>query len=161
MSPNETSTPICYFACHRRNLDEKRRVQIPAKWYRKAEGGKIEDPRMTLILWPHEGQPDMCIQVLPPPVFDKLFGKVTAAAFGNADGQALKRTLGERMEQVDLDAAGRIMVPEGMAAAAGLALGKEAVLNGMFDCFQIWNPERYEATRASVAAKVPKAFESI
>ena len=65
------------------------------------------------------------------------------------------------MELVNLDSAGRIMLPEWIAAAAGLAVGKEAVMNGMFDCFQIWSPERYDATRSSVAAKAPNAFKTI
>jgi DNA-binding transcriptional regulator/RsmH inhibitor MraZ len=53
------------------------------------------------------------------------------------------------------------MLPEWMASAAGLAVGKEAVLNGMFDYFQIWCPERYEGTRAGVAAKAPNAFRGL
>jgi DNA-binding transcriptional regulator/RsmH inhibitor MraZ len=161
MSPNETSAPICYFACHRRALDDKRRLQIPAKWYRKADDGKIEEIQYALILWPHDGQPDMCIQVLPPGVFEQLYRKVTSVLFGDVEGQALKRTLAEKMELVTLDGAGRVMVPEWMAGAAGLTVGSEAVLNGMFDCFQIWSPERYEATRPAVAARVPNAFKTI
>jgi division/cell wall cluster transcriptional repressor MraZ len=153
--------PVCYFACHRRNLDDKRRVQIPAKWYRKTDAGKVEEVQYALILWPHDDQPDMCIQVLPPEVFQELWRKVTAKSFGDAEGQALKRTLAEKMEMVGLDSAGRVMVPEWMATAAGLAVGNEAVLNGMFDYFQIWSPDRYEQTKAGVAAKVPNAFKTI
>ena len=97
----------------------------------------------------------------PPPVFEALCRKVTSVSFGDTEGQALKRTLAEKMELVDLDNAGRIMLPEWMATAAGLGVGKEAVMNGMFDCFQIWSPERYESTRAGVAAKAPNAFRTI
>jgi division/cell wall cluster transcriptional repressor MraZ len=161
MSSNDTKVPVCYFACHRRSLDDKRRLQIPSKWYRKTDDGKVEEIQLALILWPHDGQPDQCIQVLPPEVFEGLWKKVTSMAFGDTEGQALKRTLAEKMELVNLDSAGRIMVPEWMTAGAGLAVGKEAVLNGMFDCFQIWSPERYESTRASVAAKAPNAFRTI
>lgn len=161
MSSSEAKGPICYFACHRRNLDDKRRLQIPAKWYRKTADGKVEEMQLALILWPHDDQPDMCIQVLPPTVFDKLYEKVTSVTFGDTQGQALKRTLAEKMELVTLDSAGRIMLPEWMATSAGLAVGQEAVMNGMFDCFQIWSPERYEATRPGVAAKTPNAFKTI
>jgi division/cell wall cluster transcriptional repressor MraZ len=161
MSSSGTKAPICYFACHRRNLDDKRRLQIPAKWYRKTEEGKVEEMQFALILWPHDGQPDLCIQVLPPEVFESLYKKVTSVAFGDTEGQALKRTLAEKMELVALDSAGRIMLPEWIATAAGLAMGSEAVMNGMFDCFQIWSPERYDATRSSVAAKAPNAFKTI
>lgn len=161
MSSNVTNTPVCYFACHRRSLDDKRRLQIPSKWYRKSDDGKAEEIQFALILWPHDGQADLCIQVLPPPVFEALWRKVTSVSFGDTEGQALKRTLAEKMEVANLDSTGRIMLPEWMAAAAGLEVGKEAVMNGMFDCFQIWSPERYDATRAGVAAKAPNAFRTI
>jgi DNA-binding transcriptional regulator/RsmH inhibitor MraZ len=115
----------------------------------------------ALILWPHDGQPDLFIQVLPPAKFQVLWEKVTSVRFGDTEGQALKRTLAEKMERVELDSAGRIMVPEWMAGAAGLVVNQEVVLNGMFDCFQIWSPERHDATRASVAAKAPNAFKDL
>ncbi len=117
--------------------------------------------QLALILWPHDGQPDMFIQVLPPEKFKTLWEKVTAVRFGDAEGQALKRTLAEKMEVVELDGAGRVTVPEWMASQAGLKVGEEVILNGMFDCFQMWSPERYETTRASVAAKAPNAFREI
>ncbi len=161
MPSNDAKGPICYFACHTRNLDDKRRLQIPSKWYRKTDDGKLERIQFALILWPHDGQADVCIQVLPPEKFQTLWNKVTSVSFGDTEGQALKRTLAENMELVDLDGAGRIMLPEWMATRAGLTVGNEVVLNGLFDSFQIWSPERYEATRPSVAAKAPNAFRTI
>jgi division/cell wall cluster transcriptional repressor MraZ len=161
MSSIDTNVQICYFACHRRNLDDKRRVQIPAKWYRKSDDNKIVPVPFALILWPYDGQPDLFIQALPPEKFQALWNKVTAVRFGDSEGQALKRTLAEKMDQVELDGAGRITLPDWMAAAAGLTVGREVVLNGMFDCFQIWSPERYDATRPSVAAKAPDAFKDL
>jgi division/cell wall cluster transcriptional repressor MraZ len=161
MSSIDTSGQICYFACHRRSLDDKRRVQVPSKWYKKNADGSILTTQYALILWPHDDLPDQFIQVLPPEKFKVLWDKVTAVRFGDPDGQALKRTLAEKMEQLELDGAGRLTLPDWMATAAGLAVGKEVVLNGMFDCFQIWSPDRYETTRPSVAAKVPNAFKDL
>lgn len=159
--PQADAKPICYSAVHRRGLDEKRRLQVPAKWYRKTAEGKPEDIEYAMILWEYDGQPDMFVQVLPPDVFQKLWDKVTEKKFGDAEGQALTRTLGEKMEMVTLDSAGRITLPEWMVKAAGLEIGKEAVMNGMFNHFQIWSPERYEATRASTAAKASIGLRSI
>jgi division/cell wall cluster transcriptional repressor MraZ len=161
MSSMDANAQICYFARHQRNLDDKRRLQIPAKWYKKDDDGKILPMQFALILWPHDGQPDMFIQALPPQKFQSLWDKVTSVRFGDVEGQALKRTLAEKMEQVELDGAGRLTLPDWMAAAAGLAVGKEVVMNGMFDCFQVWSPERYEATRPSVMAKAPNAFRDL
>jgi MraZ protein len=151
---NESTEPIYYNARYRHGVDGKRRVQIPAKW-RPAEEGV----QFTLLLWPHNGQADACLLVLPPPVFKELVGKVTSMKFADPSVEALRRILGEKSDRVVLDKVGRITLPDWMTQAAGIK--DEAVLNGMFDRFQIWNPERYEATRAAVEALAPQAFSLI
>jgi len=151
--PNEAIEPI-YQARYRHGVDEKRRVQIPAKW-RPAEEGV----QFALILWPHGGQPDACLLVLPPAAFDELVKKIKAMPFAERKAEALRRILGEKSDRVQLDKAGRICLPDWMASAAGIK--DEAVLNGMFDRFQIWSPERYEESRAAVDALAPDAFSLI
>jgi MraZ protein len=151
---DDQNEPIYYSACYRHGVDEKRRVQIPAKW-RPAEEGV----QFTLILWPHNGQPDSCLLVLPPAVFKELVAKVTAMKFADPGAEALRRILGEKADRVQLDKAGRFTLPDWMAKAAGIT--DEALLNGMFDRFQIWSPERYEATKSAVDAMATKAFELI
>lgn len=152
--PTESNEPIYYSACYRHGVDEKRRVQVPAKW-RPAEDGV----QFTLILWPHNGQPDSCLLVLPPSVFKELAAKITTMRFADPGAEALRRILGEKSDRVQLDKVGRITLPDWMAKAAGIK--EEAVLNGMFDRFQIWSPERYEATKSAVDAMAGKAFELI
>jgi DNA-binding transcriptional regulator/RsmH inhibitor MraZ len=44
-----------------------------------------------------------------------------------------------------------------MAAAAGIK--EEAMLVGLLDRFEIWNPERYEKVRASDAVMAQEAFK--
>jgi len=56
-----------------------------------------------------------------------------------------------------LDKAGRICLPDGMAAAAGIK--EDAMLVGLLDRFEIWNPERYEKVRASDAVMAQEAFK--
>lgn len=151
--PNESMEPI-YQARYRHGVDEKRRVQIPAKWRSADEGVQY-----ALILWPNSGQADACLLVLPPAAFGELVAKIKAMPFADPKAEALRRILGEKSDRVQLDKAGRICLPDWMAAAVGIK--DEAVLNGMFDRFQIWSPERYEQTRASVDALAPDAFSLI
>ena len=139
---------------YRHGVDEKRRVQIPAKW--RVPQSETE---FTLILWPNGAQKDACLLVLPPKVSRQLVEKLTAMPFGDPGAEALRRFLGEKSDTVTSDKAGRITLPEAMARAVGIE--KEAVLNGMFDRFQIWNPDRYEASRAAVDALAPEAFKLI
>ena len=69
----------------------------------------------------------------------------------------LKRFIGSESIQVTLDKAGRICLPDAMAKAAGIA--DEAVLVGLLDRFEIWNPERYEKVRSSDAILAQEAFK--
>jgi MraZ protein len=69
----------------------------------------------------------------------------------------LKRFIGSESVQVALDKAGRVCLPDGMAAAAGIK--EEAMLVGLLDRFEIWNPERYEKVRASDAVMAQEAFK--
>jgi MraZ protein len=132
-------------------VDEKRRVQIPAKW-RPANAG-IE---FTLILWPKPKE-GPCLRALPPQQLAKLMREIDAMPNGDPNKVVLKRFIGSESEQVALDKAGRICLPEGMARAAGIE--GEAVLVGLLDRFEIWNPERYDKVRASDAVMAHEAFK--
>jgi MraZ protein len=79
--------------------------------------------------------------------------------FGDPKAEALRRFLGEKSDMVTCDKTGRITLPESMSRTVGIE--KEAVLTGMFDRFQIWNPDRYDATRPAVDALAPEAFKLI
>jgi len=153
MAENSNSEPF-FNSSYRHGVDDKRRIQIPAKW--RNGPGEVE---FMLILWPNNGQPDVCLLVLPPKVARTLVDKLTAMPFGDPKAEALRRFLGEKSDTVTCDKAGRITLPEPMARAIGVE--KEAVLTGMFDRFQIWSPARYEATRPAVDALAPEAFKLI
>ena len=81
-----------------------------------------------------------------PPGNERSDAETEEMPFADPKAEALRRSLGARSDQVTLDKAGRICLPDRLAAAAGL--DEEALLIGMFDRFQIWDPERYEAASA-------------
>lgn len=153
MADNGDSQP-CYNARYDNTVDEKRRVQIPAKW----RGGHAETEFM-LVLWPNGNQRDACLMALPPPAAAALKTKVNALNFGDPQAEALRRFLGRKSDTVTSDKSGRITLPESMARAVGIE--KEAVLIGMFDRFQIWNPRSYEEVIAAEDALATEAFKLI
>ena len=55
------------------------------------------------------------------------------------------------------DRAGRICVPDEMAREADIK--DEAVLVGLLDRFEIWNPARYEKVKAADAMLAHEAFK--
>jgi MraZ protein len=152
MELNAITEPTCYNSLYRHGVDEKRRVQIPAKW-RPAEPGT----ELTLMLWP-KAKEGPCLRVLPPQQLAKLVREVNATP-SDSNKVVLKRFIGSESVQVTLDKAGRICLPEKMASDAGI--GDKAVLVGLLDRFEIWSPERYERVKASDEIMAPEAFKLI
>ena len=151
MELSETTEPTYYTALYRHGVDEKRRVQIPAKW-RPAKAGT----ELTLILWP-KAKEGPCLRVLPPQQMAKLMRDVDAMPNSDSSKVVLKRFIGSESVQAALDKAGRICLPEQMAKSAGIS--DEAVLVGLLDRFEIWSPQRFEHVRASDAIMAQEAFK--
>ena len=126
-------------------------MQIPAKW-RPAK----ENFEFTLIVWP-KSKEGPCLRALPPEEMAKTLREIDALPNSDPNKVVRKRFLGSESVQVVLDKAGRVCLPDGMAAAAGIK--DEAMLVGLLDRFEIWNPERYEKVRASDAIMAQEAFK--
>ena len=151
MNDAKTVQTTVYNSCYRHGVDEKRRVQIPAKWRPETDGTEL-----TVILWPKH-QAGACLRVLPPEKMAKLMADIDAMPNSDSNKVVLKRRIGSESAQVTLDKAGRICVPDEMARAADVK--DEAMLVGLLDRFEIWNPARYENVKAADAVLAPKAFE--
>jgi MraZ protein len=151
MELNATTEPTYYNSLYKHGVDEKRRIQIPAKWRPTEPGAEL-----TLILWP-KAKEGPCLRVLPPQQMAKLVAEVNAMPSSDSNKVVLKRFIGSESVQVTLDKAGRICLPEKMAADAGLT--SEAMLVGLLDRFEIWSAERYERVKASDSVMAQEAFK--
>jgi len=151
MSDAQTEEPTVYNSSYRHGVDEKRRVQVPAKWRPEEDGVEL-----TMILWPKH-QAGNCLRVLPPLEMAQLMADIDAMPNGDPNKVVLKRFIGSESVQVSLDKAGRICLPDEMARAAGIK--DEVVLVGLLDRFEIWNPTRYETVKATDAVMAAEAFK--
>ena len=151
MEANENIDRTYYTSRFRHGVDEKRRVQIPAKW-RPAKSGV----QLTLVVWP-KSKEGPCLRVLPPQKMAATVRDIEVMPNDDPQKAVLKRIVGSESVQVTLDKVGRICVPEEMAQAAGL--DKEAVLVGVLDAYEIWSPARYEKVRNSDAVMAQEAFK--
>lgn len=143
--------PTYYSSCFTHGVDEKRRLQVPAKW-RPARPGT----QLTLILWPKSVE-GPCVRVLPPEEMAELVASIDAMPNDDPKKTVLKRFIGSESAQVALDRAGRICLPEAMARKAGIK--GEAMLVGLLDRFEIWTPERYDKVKAADAVMATEAFK--
>ena len=144
------SAPVYYNSLFNHGVDGKRRVQVPAKWRPRQP-----DVEFTLILWPKSTH-GPCLRVLPPEQMAKLMADINSMSNDDPNKVVLKRFIGSESAQVALDKAGRICLPEDMAKATGIT--KEAVLVGLLDRFEIWDPARYGAVRGEDQVMASAAF---
>jgi MraZ protein len=146
------SQSVLYFhSFYRHGVDDKRRVQIPAKW--RPEGAEIE---FTLFPWPKGVWREACLLVLPPLERDALIQRLKGMPYSDPKAQALRRLLGAKSAQATVDKAGRMCIPELLAKQVGI--DKEAVLVGLLDRFEIWSPERYDVARVIDEELTNEAF---
>jgi division/cell wall cluster transcriptional repressor MraZ len=148
MSESEAKPPTQYYSRYSQRVDEKRRVQIPAKW--RSE----EEIKLTMVVW-HQHKAGACIRVLPPQGLASALAKIDAMP-ASEKKVLLKRFIGGESDQVTWDKAGRIVLPDHMAKAAGI--DKDAMLTGVINCFEILNPERYENVKAVDVSVANDAF---
>lgn len=122
-------------------LDAKGRVSIPTR-YRDALNSQ-EQGRLTLTR-----HPDGCLLVYPRSVWEE---RREAIARFPMSARALQRLLLGNALDVDMDAAGRILVSPELRQAAGLS--REVMLLGMGGHFELWDAAEWARREAEDLAK--------
>lgn len=121
------------------SLDEKGRVAVPASFRHllaKKDGGPL-----YLTPFSHDDKPH--IEVFPEADFRRLSEQIQALD-DTDEAEFLKEAIIGRSVLVELDAQGRIVLPQWMRDEAELANGRVVVV-GQIDRFDIWDEARYHA----------------
>ncbi|MBU0540556.1 division/cell wall cluster transcriptional repressor MraZ [Patescibacteria group bacterium] len=116
-------------------LDEKSRLSVPVKFRSALAEGAVVTRGLdsSLFLYPKEE-------------WSKLAAKLAALPLGQADTRAFARLMLAGAMEVQLDKAGRIVIPEYLRAYAGLA--KNVAVTGLFDRIEIWDEGKWRAYAA-------------
>jgi MraZ protein len=116
------------------NLDDKGRLTIPAGFRSLlvAEAGAY----ITLGF-------DQNLMVLPSSTFNSLSRRVNQMSVTNPTTRLLRRLVYSTADRVEVDKAGRILIPQFLRQAAGLV--NSAVIVGSGEYFEIWSPELWNA----------------
>jgi MraZ protein len=124
-----------YLGFFRHGVDDKRRLQIPARW-RPAR----ENFELTVMIWTaHEAGP--CLRVFAPKEMRELREKLTSMPGDDPAKEELLHFIGKNSDKLPVDKSGRVCLPERLALEAGL--NGEAVLVGLINKFEIWSADRY------------------
>ncbi|MEX0313290.1 MAG: division/cell wall cluster transcriptional repressor MraZ [Allomuricauda sp.] len=88
-----------------------------------------------------------CLELYPKEEFDVLMQKVMKKSKINRKYDAFVRNFVAGMQEVAIDGdTGRLQIPKNLVTYA--EIGKEVVLNAVFDKIEIWNKDKYEAVLA-------------
>ncbi|HAH36677.1 MAG TPA: division/cell wall cluster transcriptional repressor MraZ [Algoriphagus sp.] len=115
-------------------LDPKGRLVLPSK----IKGAIPEANGTTLMLRMAE---DKCLALYPMVEFKKLENQIKALSINNPEQRKLQRTFFITSVEVELDSAGRLLIPKLYQTYAGLE--KDVVVVGMGSRIEIWNPQNY------------------
>jgi len=83
-----------------------------------------------------------CLILYPMVEFKKIYSKIAGLNEFNEEYRKLQRNFFRGSATVELDGTGRFLIPKLMMNYGGLK--KDAVLVGMGNKVEIWNPEEYE-----------------
>jgi MraZ protein len=84
---------------------------------------------------------DNNLMVLTEPNFGRISERVSRMSMTEPNARLLKRLIFSSAERVEVDKAGRILIPEFLRRAAGL--DGEAVVVGAGDYIEIWEPGKW------------------
>lgn len=117
------------------SLDSKGRMVVPAR-YRDAllaiAGGRV-------VVTADPGQ---CLLLYPLPEWEPIEKRLTALSGFNPQIRALQRLLIGHAHELDMDTAGRILLPPMLRQFAGLE--KNVVMVGQGAKLEMWNEERWQ-----------------
>lgn len=121
----------CRYDC---KLDPKGRLVLPSKIK-----GAIPEANGTVLML--QMAADKCLKLYPMVEFRKLESQVNALSDNNEETRRLKRTFFTRITEVELDSAGRFLIPKAFQEFAGLE--KDVILVGLGNKIELWSAERY------------------
>ncbi len=129
-------------------LDEKSRVSLPRQ-FRTGLGRKVV---MTRGL-------DNCLFVYSRSSWEKVAAKLQELSFAQADTRGFNRFILSGAAEVEVDSAGRVLIPEHQRAFAGLS--KTLIFAGVSDRVEVWDAKRWNEYKAAIEKKADALAEKL
>jgi len=133
---------------HARTLDDKKRLGFPRRLREQ-----LGDPE-TVFITPG---PDQCLWIYTRAGLEDLAAKLDQAPAADAEARVFRRLYFAQTEAVDLDRAGRVLIPERLAQFAGLQ--RDVALIGVRDHLELWDARRWQEYLAANAPRFDAVAE--
>lgn len=118
---------------HPRTLDDKKRLALPRRLLEQMGG--------VTQLFIAQGL-DRCLWIYDRGGLERLSEKLDQIPATDAEARIFRRLFFAQMDAVDLDKSGRILIPERLAAFAGLE--QQVVLLGVRDHLELWDARLWQ-----------------
>ncbi len=130
-------------------LDAKKRLSLPAK-FRKIMGKKVVVTRGL----------DNCLFVYPLARWEEEAKKLAQLPMGQADTRGFNRFMLAGAVETDVDALGRILIPDFLKSFAKLA-GKKVAVIGVHDRVELWNEKAWVAYKGKIEKQADTLAEKL
>ena len=135
------------------NLDAKNRVTVPRKILEKAVGNG-RPTRFYLSV----GMDD-CLFLFTEDRWQELTRSLDSVSLGRQEARDFQRLFFSDTHEVDVDASGRILIPDVLKSAAGLT--REVVFLGAGSRVEIWDAEQWKTRKNKIAGGYAKIASDI
>ena len=122
---------------YQHSLDEKGRLTIPARFRELLSNGAYITQGF-----------DKNLMVLTAEAFEQVLERITSISLTDPTARLLRRLIFSNAFQVEVDKAGRILVPQ--ISRQFLNLENEAIVVGQGEYFEIWLPAEWEKQMANL-----------
>ena len=123
---------------HSYQLDPKGRISLPGRFREAFADGAV----LTL-------EQDGCLFCFPRAEWTARAAEIRDLPLSDTEGRAYARMFFGKAESVELDAQGRLLVPQRLRVEVGIT--RDAVVLGVHDRMEIWDREAHERFEAGNA----------
>ncbi len=129
-------------------LDTKKRISLPAK-FRREVGSSVVITRGL----------DSCLFMFPNKAWEGIAHKLSNLPVGQADTRGMSRFLLAGAVEAEVDAAGRILIPDFLKDFA--KLDTRVILAGVAERVEIWNEELWEAYKRQIEGSADQMAQTL
>jgi MraZ protein len=130
------------------SLDEKKRLSVPAK-FRRELGKKAV---ITHGL-------NKCLSIYPLKQWESFAEKLAKLSMGKSEDRGFSRFMLAGAVEVEIDAIGRVVVPDFLKGYAGL--GDKVVLTGVYDRVEVWEENTWKSYKKQMESEADVMAEKL
>lgn len=129
-------------------LDDKKRLSLPAKFRKELGKGAV----MTRGL-------DHCISIYSQSAWKNILEKMGALSMGAGDSRGFNRFMLSGAAEVEVDSAGRILIPDHLKQFADLK--SKVVFAGVGDRIEVWDDARWNEYKKKIESQGDQMAERL